>query len=337
MTTKRNNEAEWQRVLLKMDLYSLLSTVTKDDYLLLTGDEDSVLCAILFAKIVKRVRNINIKVGAFFDFGNDYSIISYVDEPIPDENLICCDCSLIRGFLSDRSHIRTIDNHVFKLTKDDNYRDRVFTLNLNEGISLENYYSKSATSSAWTLLTAYGDHSLLYDGDKTSYSVLQQKILMSIDGMFSAVCKRFDAYEALWRDMWQVEEYLNDVMHYDFKTFKNIQRELNLKGGECKMYVNKEGKLTILDNSLDFLNNFELDRDFIKHIKQLRFKTFIPYERFNHSIADGEKCTIDSLQQQYGEIVNIAVTDGKTIKGCTVCEHSYVHYYNDKERLNDKI
>lgn len=318
----------WERLVLNSDLQYLLSTVKEEDHLLLTGDEDSILCAAILKKIIKKECNIDIKVGAFFDMGGEYSIISYVDEPIPDENLICCDCSLLRGFLSDKSHIRTIDNHVNKLTKDDNYSDKVFTLNMNANITHKNYTDKAATSSAYTLLVAYNNHNILYDNDKTSYTAKQKRILMSIDGFFHAHYKGFRAYQLVWQYVCEIDKHFSDVLSVSYNDFKKIQKNLNLNGGYIKMYVNNLGILDIDDNCLNFLDEFKsVDPDFVQEIKQLNFKSFVPYKYFEHKIKQED--TLDTLKKEYGDIVNLAVTDTTTIKGCSVCEHSTVRYYNN--------
>lgn len=322
--TRNKNEADWQLLHYKLQFYKLVASVKKDDYVVISDDADGVTTAIKFIDYIKKVKGFELKIGGFFRIGDNKSTISFItDEPISDENLICCDVALEHGFTSDKP-IRCIDNHVCKLVDDDYFNP--LSVNFNDGISCQNYTQKSATSSLLTLLTLC-DHTIMYDDDKNYYTQRQQELIMCVDGTFYALTGNYDGYIELWQYVWSVDIHFKDVLTIDQGMFKLIQRfaELNALRGDDKMYVNKNGDLKL--NSSDYSRLAEgFDNLDLSYLDDLKFKSFIDYDRFTDTTYNKNKA---DLINKHGDILNLSVVKKGLVVGCVVTKNSTVQYYKN--------
>jgi len=322
--TRNKNEADWQLLHYKLQFYKLVASVKKDDYVVISDDADGVTTAIKFINYIKKVRGFELKIGGFFRIGTNKSTISFItDEPISDDNLICCDVALEHGFTSDKP-IRCIDNHVCKLVDDDYFNP--LSVNFNDGISCQNYTQKSATSSLLTLLTLC-DHTIMYDDDKNYYTQRQQELIMCVDGTFYALTGNYDGYIELWQYVWSVDTHFKDVLDIRESKFELIQRfaELSsLKEGN-KMHVNKNGDLKL--NLSDYSRLAEgFDNLDLSYLDDLKFKSFIDYKRFEDTTYNKNKA---DLIKEHGDILNLSVVNRGFVVGCVVTKNSTVQYYKN--------
>lgn len=345
-----------EKELLNHQLDAILRKVTKEHCIAITDDEDSLTTACLLQMLIKRKKGYHIPIRAFYSFKSvvidGHHTISYDNDVIPDDRIIACDLSLLRGFtrtpdknrdwFSPHGQLFTIDNHVNKFNDDelDDTTSDIFSLNMNSRVTRRSYSDKSATSSAYTLLCAT-DHTLLLDDNKREYTPFEQLAFLLIDGMHHATNGNYKGYKERWQYVWEVDKYFTNekVRQLTNEQFNEIQLKLGLKKynnegkREKTVKVNKDGKLIIDDNTLNFLSRFEwISDDFIQEIKDLQFKTYIPFKSFTHKIIKNErgnyeKCNLETIEKKYGEVINLAILDKSTVVGAVVDENSFPRKY----------
>lgn len=336
-----------ERQYLQQDLDYIINSVNEKTRFALSDDADSVLTWIIMKTIIKQKKGIDVPIGVFYAFESVESphrhSVSYV-EPVDDKDIICCDLSLLQGFkahlkkgeIDTFERIKTIDNHVFKLSDSDYYADKVMTMNLNHDVSLTRYTEKSATSSAYTLLLAAGFH-YLYDEDKDKLNKVQQKLLLSIDSAYTALFGNYRGFKQFFRSFWRIDDVCADVVNYKKSTFVNTQRKYHLiegRGKVPKLRVNIDGSIKVDGKLFDFLKEFKsIDLSIIDEITSLKFTSYITYRAFQYVITDGEICTVDTIKKKkHGDtIINLAVLDKKRVVGAFVdsdsIERSYADYH----------
>lgn len=321
--TRNKNEAEWQLLHYKLQFYKLVASVKKDDYVVISDDADGVITAIKFIDYIKKVKGFELKIGGFFRIGTNKSTISFItNEPIPDDNLICCDVALEHGFTSDKP-IRCIDNHVCKLVDDDYFNP--LSVNFNDNVSAQDYTLKSATSSLLTLLTLCG-HEIMYDDDKDYYTQEQQEVLLCVDSTFCATTSDYKGYTTTWKYVWGINKHFADVSHLKQYEFRKKQSKYHLKHGEIddKMHVSKKGKLVIVDLLHDICADYFDNLD-LSYLNNLQFKSYIEYKRFTDTDIKGKSKS--DIIKKHGDILNIAVTKSYKLEGCVVDSDSILKHY----------
>lgn len=187
---------------------------TKTDYkLLITDDLDSLMC-------YNYQRNkFNRECYYFYNqhYEDDKQII-YKTDNINVNDILALDCAL-------DINIRAWDNHVVKVTKDDDYNKLSANLNIVKNVNSKSYKYKACVSSYLTMLSYYSEFIFIW-------SDYMKAVLCAIDGLYEPFLPEKDSFKEIAKENLRLLNcsYLIEFMEDEnnIKLIKRLKQELNL-------------------------------------------------------------------------------------------------------------
>ena len=263
--------------------------------LIMSDDIDSLMCYIYQNRVFNR------EVKYFMDMSSHKAYQSYDKTVTRDGKQILYSSedasfkkSKILGLdFSINNNIKSWDNHVVKISKNDNYNNLSANLNIALDISSNNYTDKAIVSSFLTMLS-------YYDLDITKWDKDMLSVLCAIDGVYYPFLN--PRFASTGQKNLELLDYgfLGDFIKENINYIKEVEQKLNLKNG--KIWVNEESGLLETNIKLEKLSKmFDAEVE-LPHIKfdgrQFQFESKI----FNKSDYPSK----DNFKNK--EIFNIALT-----------------------------
>lgn len=216
---------------------------TKTDYkLLITDDLDSLMC-------YNYQRNKFNRECYFFynQHHEDDKQIIYKTDNINVNDILALDCAL-------DINIRAWDNHVVKVTKDDDYNKLSANLNIVKNVNSKSYKYKACVSSYLTMLSYYSEFIFIW-------SDCMKAVLCAIDGLYKPFLPEKEQFKEIAKENLRLLNcsYLIEFMEDEnnVKLIERLKQELNLGG---HMFVEDDMKLhTDIDlKGLSDIFNYEI-------------------------------------------------------------------------------
>lgn len=216
--------------------------------LIMSDDVDSLMCYIFQNRVFNR------EVKYFMDMSSHKAYQSYDKTVTRDGKQILYSSedasfkkSKILGLdFSINNDIKSWDNHVVKISKNDNYNNLSANLNIALDISSNNYTNKAIVSSFLTMLS-------YYEVDISKWDKDQLAILCAIDGVYYPFLN--PKFASTGKHNLELLDYgfLGDFIKENINYIKEVEQKLNLKNG--KIWVNKESGLLETNINLEELSN----------------------------------------------------------------------------------
>lgn len=253
--------------------------------LMMSDDIDSLMCYVFQNRVFNRecsfFIDVNYKKCTNYSPGIQklYSIEGHTNDK---NNIIALDFA-IDGIT------KCWDNHIVKISKNDDINSNSANLNIALDISRSNYTKKAIVSSFITMLSYYNIDITKWDKD-------QLAILSAIDGLYLPF--QNPKFASTGKHNLELLDYgfLGDFIKENINYIKEVEQKLNLKNG--KIWVNKETRLLETNIKLD-----ELSKMFgcVVELPQNKFKDQFQFE--SKYIKDN----ITSKSMIEGRIFNLAM------------------------------
>jgi len=191
--------------------------------LIMSDDVDSLMCYIFQNRVFNR------EVKYFMDMSSHKAYQSYDKTVTRDGKQILYSSedasfkkSKILGLdFSINNDIKSWDNHVVKISKNDNYNNLSANLNIALDISSNNYTNKAIVSSFLTMLS-------YYEVDISKWDKDQLAILCAIDGVYYPFLN--PKFASTGKHNLELLDYgfLGDFIKENINYIKEVEQKLNL-------------------------------------------------------------------------------------------------------------
>lgn len=253
--------------------------------LVLTNDIDSLLSCVLLTRLK------GWKIKYFYDFS--YLYASKTLKGCKFNEKVYVDCSVIKG--------KCLDNHVNRLSKQDDYNKEMINPNILMGVTRDNYTDKYNLSTAlmvWSLFNI-----------TLPKSEEGKMILLAIDGGYAGYYRGFRTQTFNYLvNVLNMRELYDCLSRHTEEEFKKIVKKYKLMG---HIKFNEEGLLST-DIKLDKIG------------KALGFNILLPVEEYikwkeyvemDYKIrGENKKEEIETLEGIYHALFSIAVTYSKGVR-----------------------